>query len=264
MLLEKVVENTFSKKGFSKISNFMPIEQALEQWGLSPKETKIYLAGLELGAVPVQDIAKKTGIERTNVYSILEGLIHQGLFMETEKSGKKYFIAESPEKLVLRLKEREKEIENVLPELKSIYNLSPQKPKVRFYEGVEGVRNFIENIRKERLSYWHIDPDPEGFVDLLGKEFSERIFKLANDLGLKRRIITTPNSWLKNAPEGLLRVRFLPEKVMFHTRLYILGDLVGIILIKKEPMIVIIEDKEINEFFKFMFENIWNQCKPET
>lgn len=238
----------------------MPTEQALEQWGLSPKETKVYLAGLELGAVPVQDLAKKTGIERTNVYSIVEGLIHQGLFTETEKSGKKYFVAESPEKLVLKLKEREKEIESVLPELKSIYNLSPQKPKVRFYEGVEGVKLVYEDTLDENKPIVAFS-DYEYLIQAMSFDYMLDYASKRAAKGITFRSITRPSKgYQKYAPydkKQLREVKLLPG-VDFSTEINVYGNKVALMSFRKEVFAVIIESQEIANTLNVVFNSLWN------
>jgi sugar-specific transcriptional regulator TrmB len=240
----------------------MPIEQALEQWGLSPKEIKVYLAGLELGAVPVQDLAKKTGIERTNVYSIVEGLIHQGLFTETEKAGKKYFVAESPEKLVLKLKDREKEIESVLPELKSIYNLSPQKPRVRFYEGAEGIKTVMEDVLATGENYvacWSVIDKTR----IIGEQYSNNYIDQRVKKKIFARLILDRNPkterWQKEGKEYLREVKFMPKEFSFSSNIYIYGDKVALFSLKKDILAIIIENKEISEFLKIFLNFMWER-----
>ena len=76
------------------------LEKELQQLGLSDKEAKTYLASLELGPVSVQEIAKKSGLKRPTVYFAIEQLIKMGLMSSFEKGKKRYFSAESPERLV--------------------------------------------------------------------------------------------------------------------------------------------------------------------
>jgi len=241
----------------------MPIEQALEQWGLSTKEIKVYLAGLELGAVAVQDIAKKTGIERTNVYSILERLIHQGLFTETEKAGKKYFIAESPEKLILKLKERQKDIETVLPELKSIYNLMPNKPKVRFYEGEEGIRALYDDTLESdgailAFTAWDklVAAMPRFWDDYVKRRVERGIHIRA--VGPKSK---EAEYYRNRGKQDLRDLRYTPEGFNFSTEVNIYNNKVAVMTFGKERIGILIESKEIANTWKVAFEIIWRIAK---
>ena len=107
----------------------------------------VYLACLELGKAKVSELARKSGVERTNCYSILDKLISLGL-VNAEQGVRKYFVAETPEKIELVLKERPEQIKHILPELKSIYNVSAHKPKVRFYEGQDQIK--LKKVREFR------------------------------------------------------------------------------------------------------------------
>ena len=53
---------------------------------------------------------------------------------------------ETPEKIELVLKERPEQIKHILPELKSIYNVSAHKPKARFYEGQDQIK--LKKVRE--------------------------------------------------------------------------------------------------------------------
>ena len=51
--------------------------KALEKFGLSEKEAKVYLACLELGEDTASDISLKSNLPRTLIYDILEKLIDE-------------------------------------------------------------------------------------------------------------------------------------------------------------------------------------------
>lgn len=122
------------------------IERELVRLGLSPKEAQIYLAALELGPAPVQDFAKQSGVNRATAYVMVESLIERGLMSSVERNGKRLFAAEPPERLARVLKEEEARIidaksalEKILPELGVLVQAAPERPRVRFYEGVDGL-----------------------------------------------------------------------------------------------------------------------------
>ena len=57
----------------------MNISRVLENINLSPKEIRIYLALLKLGAVRVAEISKETRLKRTTIYPFLDELKAKGL-----------------------------------------------------------------------------------------------------------------------------------------------------------------------------------------
>ncbi|MCU0680040.1 MAG: BlaI/MecI/CopY family transcriptional regulator [Planctomycetes bacterium] len=78
----------------------MKIEKVLQDFGLSEKESRVYLALLQVGPAPVQKIADKSSLARSTIYEILNALIKRGLVNTYLKKRVKYFSPEEPEKLV--------------------------------------------------------------------------------------------------------------------------------------------------------------------
>lgn len=125
-------------------------EIILTNLGLSPNETNIYLAALELGQTSAQRIAQKAQIKRTTTYSVLEGMVKKSFILKTNKDGHHQYIAENPKNLAERFKAHQKSFENVLPELEAIHNKREVKPKVLFFEGKDGILKVYEDTLKER------------------------------------------------------------------------------------------------------------------
>lgn len=143
------------------------ITRELKSLGFSDKEAAVYLAALQLGLSPIQDLAKKSGVNRATTYVLVDSLIKRGLIGVFIKEGRKLFAAESPDKLVslLRLQrqeleEKERELTAVLPQLLAIYNVEGAKPKIRYLEGFDGVQsvmNFFEQSEGEFVQFVSID-----------------------------------------------------------------------------------------------------------
>ena len=93
----------------------------LEEFGLSEKEARVYLASLELGEATASDIAIKGNLPRTLVYDILERLIGQGLISYSIKNNKKHFLAVHPKEFLTIIKDKETAISSVMLELETIY-----------------------------------------------------------------------------------------------------------------------------------------------
>ncbi len=125
----------------------------LKNLGLNEKESQVYLALLELKESNIQKLSAKSGVKRTTVYDILKSLKEKRLATEIAKNKKTVFVAEDPRKMENMLEEKRDTLKRVLPELLSIANVLDNKPKIRFYEGIEG----IKEVYKDTLSY----PDQE-------------------------------------------------------------------------------------------------------
>lgn len=162
------------------------LERELEKLGLTEKEAKVYLATLELGPHPVQDIARKAGVNRATTYVMIEALMQRGLMTSLERGKKRLFNAEPPDRLLslVRVKERElqeqeREFAQVLPELRAILAASGERPRVRFFEGAEGLRAIREEILSADAKEMWTALDATGTTQVLSPqenaEFDRRL-----------------------------------------------------------------------------------------
>lgn len=120
----------------------------LQKLGLNEKEAKIYLASLELGETTIQRIAKKSGVNRTSAYHIIPSLKEKGLMRSLTKRKKSFYYAEDPREMSAQLEERKNTLEKILPEMLSIANVIDKKPKIKYYEGIEGIKEIYKDILK--------------------------------------------------------------------------------------------------------------------
>lgn len=130
--------------GKSDIITIIMLE-TLRKIGLEDKKAKIYLAALELGETSIIEIAKKTGIKRTTVYENMDEMVGMGYIRVTTKGKRKHFIAIDPHELKALIRKKESLIDQILPDLISINNVSEIKPKVWFYHGKEGILEAYED-----------------------------------------------------------------------------------------------------------------------
>ncbi|MBM2820669.1 MAG: transcriptional regulator TrmB [Candidatus Berkelbacteria bacterium] len=82
----------------------MNLEEALEEYGMTERQAKVYLAALGLGESAVTDIAQKAQIKRAGTYYLSESLVDIDLFYRTKKSGKAYYSAVEPKTLLAHLR----------------------------------------------------------------------------------------------------------------------------------------------------------------
>src|SRR3989344_2670112 len=124
------------------------LEETLQKFGLSDKEASTYLAALELDTAVVAEISKKSGINRSTTYVLLDSLKKKGLISTAgEKDNDvKLFTAVSPERLLQLAEESAKRYtelvgvaQNILPQLRSMHKGGKKKPRVRYFEGIEGL-----------------------------------------------------------------------------------------------------------------------------
>ncbi len=123
--------------------------QALQDLGLTEKESRIYLALLHLSQGTVQEIAQQAKVSRPNSYALLDGLVAKGLVSMSTVGGKVKYLCEKPENLLdlVRakrrvLEEQEKSAEAVIEDLQKVLVHSKdetEEPFIRYFSGKRGL-----------------------------------------------------------------------------------------------------------------------------
>jgi sugar-specific transcriptional regulator TrmB len=238
----------------------MDLQETLKKFGIDKKEAKIYLASLELGMATAQEIAKKSGVFRTYFYDIAHKLMGAGLLKQLKKGKKTFFLATEPEDLVRIEEQKLRELKQVVPQLKAIYNAKGQKPKVYYYDGKRG----IDKINDDTLRY------PEKGIQAFTtpRFLTAEQKKLAQDYierrvvaKIKARVIGEENREIKaiksRDKKELRDTKILPKKIFSsEVELGIYSDKVYIINYKSEFGLVI-EDKDTASVLKQIFEIVW-------
>lgn len=240
----------------------MELKNSLEQIGMSGKMAEIYLASLELGCASTIDIAKKAGIKRTTCYDIILDLKKQGAMSETRKAKKRLFVAESPEKILKKMREKEKAFSEILPQLKSIHNIIGGKPKISFYEGKQGlieVYNDTLNYKGQILAF-----ASDQIFNVLGQSEVEHYWKqrrLRNIQikGILPKTESVLNKIVKYNVRDLRTTRLIdPKKYPFSIEINIYGSQKIALVSFIEEIAVIIEGREIHNTMRSIFELIWD------
>ncbi|MBU0648685.1 hypothetical protein KJ969_01065 [Patescibacteria group bacterium] len=248
----------------------MLVNKSLKNLGLSDKEAKVYLAALELGPQPVQEIAKRASVNRATTYVMIESLTRRGLMSSFDKGKKRYFSAEEPDRLLSILKSEEREIrekegliKKIMPDLLAIYAAQEHKPRVRFFEGLEGVQSIQQDILASGGKYMDSAID----VDEYRKHYRDEDFldyrKKLEQKKLKHRIIFTtqgPPPYEKSEIERLnMQVKYLPkEKFIFPGEMNLYGDRVALFTYKGKVIGVIIESVGINQMLRALYNLAWD------
>src|SRR6056297_1526512 len=236
---------------------------SLTKLGIQKKQAKIYLACLELGSATIQELAEKSNVKRTSIYNFLEDIKNLGLVSEIKEDNKLLLVAENPKSVIKKAEKRIEQARNNMPEFLSIFHRPANKPKVKFYQGEEG-------LQKVYLDYAVQDQPIYGFSD-----YEEMFSALPEDFlwkTPKKRI--KKNSFFyciaKQGPQGKkiksldskhLRETKLVKDVQFETEINIYGDKISILSFRKPYAAVIIEDKATAQTMKSIWSLVWNNVK---
>lgn len=236
------------------------MQNILKNYGLNEKEISVYLATLELGEATGFQIYKKTALKKPTVYYVLDELQKRGLINQTKKVKKRFFVAEDPEKIKNDLVEKLKIFDELLPELRSIYNSKVNKPKLRFYEGREG----IKEVYKDTLRYKGeiLAFASESLLRVIGKEFSDEYVekRVKNEISVRAIMPSSDLLHKSYTQKNLAQLRVAKlideKKYNFPVEINIYANKVALMSFRDE-LGLIIESDEISKMIKMMFEYFW-------
>src|SRR3989344_6412748 len=157
---------------------------ALENIGLSKAEVQVYSALLKLGSSSSGKIVAETSLRKSTVYECINRLGDKGLVSYVIKDSMKYFEAAQPEKLLDFMQEKkreinrqEKQLNSLIPKLKSEFDFLKPRAEAHVYLGVEGFktmrRDSLRNANGEILLIGAISREDEvmpGFYKWWNKE----------------------------------------------------------------------------------------------
>ncbi len=268
--LSKTIDRHLTK-GYSKNM----IEETLIALGLSKEETEIYLALLSKGALSVSEIAKGTKVKRTYVYKICEDLLAKGLISISNKNKGVTYAPLSPDYLLSIAQKKKQEadvtqqkIESLLNSLKEKYKAVEEKPIVQVFESIEGLKKIYKDILEEKsdillLRSYYDDKRPD-LDSVVMKQVGRQV-----SAGIHVRTITplekTTKSMYKNFDKKNLVDRHIINSTKFElaSQILIYNEKVAIISLKKNIISTLIDNKDISDTFKTLFEYLWKKTEIE-
>lgn len=250
------------------------LKSALQKIGLSDKDAEVYLACLELGTQPASVIAKKTGLKRPTTYLILEGLVHKGLVSEYSGTNVKFFTAVQPDYLLHYLEKQRRELQaherqltELLPQFHSLANPYSLNPRVRFFDGIEGIEAVMEDTLTSKnpiccyssIDSWFSKDDLKKYIIEYGKK---RVFE--KKIPLRGIILDTPagRKYLEEdyPPDAkMTETRWCPKDIALITsEINIYDNKIAICSLGRHDLIgVIIESEDIANTQRSIFELAW-------
>ncbi|MFH1291604.1 MAG: helix-turn-helix domain-containing protein [bacterium] len=251
------------------------IQETLMEYGFDPSEAEIYVILQQNGELDVPTILGKTNLSRASVYDSLNFLISKE-FVEYRKQGRRAFYRPShPTKLfgLIEQKKREssiigQEMEQTIRDLTGMYNITQNKPGVRFFEGKEGlIEALYDTLNETGPIYAYIDSDAvDEFTADINKDYIKKRIKK----GISKKILAldTPETRkvFKEEINDLTEFKFLPKEIRpFGTAMQIYGNKISYFTLRENDVIaLIIDDPHICQMHKNIFAYFWNKQEQKT
>lgn len=231
--------------------------------GLKQNETDIYLYLLQNGLSTPPQIAKGTGILRTNCYNILETLKEKDVVEEQKKGTRRVYIARDPESLKLSLARKIEAVDRILPDLRALYTTQKNKPTFQFFKGFEEVKHIYDMTLSAETIYATGSTDKLTEID---RKFFEQYVKQVHDrkiifydiLPAKARDLSA--DIIKDLTSALYTVKFLPDQYKETlTDLLIWDDNIALIALDEPIFGTVITNPPLAATFKTLLKVLWDR-----
>ncbi len=252
----------------------MAEQELLEKLGLAGSEAKVYLALLKIGEFATKGpILKETKIAPSKVYHVLDKLIAKGLVSTIVKNNVKHFAAAPPDRLkdYLDTKKRElmaeeKTAAELMPRLQGLYKTFKEKTTAEIFMGWQGMESAYYSILNgmKKGDEWYGLGASEGVNKEMTRQFFNKYGFKVHKKGIIARVIFNENS-RKYAEKFEKETGIkLNKKFLFKTtpvEVAVANDVTAIVMLKAEPLVILIRDKETAQSFITYFEELWKIAK---
>ena len=236
----------------------------LRKIGLSQGEIKIYSSLLESGASPINKIHEKVGIERRNIYDIINKLIERGLVSYTNENKRRVFQISHPGSILGYIEEKKHSLEEIKKEAeKSMGYITEQfnakRPQINgeVFRGKEGIKAIWEDMLNYKETLWI------GSGRYVAKQMPH-FFAGWNlrRINLKVKWINILRSEMRKevkAPMPYEVMRFLPKEFSANPMVIaVYGNKVVNFLFTEEIFAFVIESKSVAENYKKYHKYLWD------
>ncbi|EKD24219.1 MAG: Transcriptional regulator, TrmB [uncultured bacterium] len=241
------------------------LEKTLLQLGLDEKEASIYLAALSLGPSSIQNISKKSGVNRSTIYTFLSELKSKNLISETISGRKRLFVATDPEELKGLLVRQQAALDKIMPELKGLFNIEAGRPKIRFFETLPEIKqihlSLLDEGPKEIFAFLDIDE----FTQVMGWDWTQEYVSKRLSKKIPIKVIANEHASSRDVysrnKEEFREMRIFPGENPFwaNIEIYPSTNKIFITSLKKEKWALVIESETIISTLKIFFNFMWER-----
>lgn len=237
--------------------------------GLDEKEQRFYLAALELGTASVTAIAARADVSRTNGYDLLQRLQKRGLLSQIEgDGGVRQIVAEDPGVLVQEWERTRNVLDDLVPELRSLYNGPKFKPRIRLYEGADGIKRAFRETLDCRSKLLLGILSMHELLEVPGSEWMAQYIDERIRRGITLKVVRSPARdteaiWPSSKDEER-ELRYAPAELMLGMTMYIYDQKVLHISSRNENYALVIESEEMAAMNRSLFEALWMIGSPKN
>ncbi|MBT5021518.1 hypothetical protein HOK51_07190 [Candidatus Woesearchaeota archaeon] len=229
----------------------------LKELGFEQREIKIYLTIIKLQNQTALQISKQTEIDRTTTYDLLEKMTQKGIVAFKLINNAKHFTVLKPDQLLVYFKEKYTSLENIIPKLNAITELSDEPINCELFQGLNGLKTVLRDLISSKKNYYVIGIKKK-YEDIL-KYFNDQGVIRLDEFNVKETAIVSKKEKFKKLANGSYKYLDAPLSADLTTLIY---DNTVIFFIWKNPYAAIrIKNKEFVKGQKEYFDLIWKIAK---
>lgn len=246
--------------------------ELLEQIGLNPAQAKVYIALIEKGALTPPQVSETTGESRTNAYMILDQLESLELIEKVESARKLTYQAKNPvaleklsEKRRRAVMDAETRVKQAMPTLLSYYYSFTERPGVKMFEGIDGLKELYQDTLRTRQTIHLIRTPAESKT--LGSDYINKYIEKRRSLSIHTYALTPDvpdaNRDTEVDKANLFHRTWLPkDSYTAPVEVDIYGDKTAFMIFGEEIMGIVIDSPQLaaamRQIFKLCEQNANN------
>ena len=243
--------------------------EQLQALGLAKNESEIYERLLRDGESNASEIATKTKINRRNVYDSLGRLQDRGLVYEVRLRRETRYQAVHPSKLRDFIVSKQKMLDKIMPRLEELYETTPPEQSVLIYRGIEGWKNYMQDILRLGADYYCI-AGKGGWMDKRVGNFFQTFIEDLNRKNITCYVLFDQE--VRDAGHKIANFvgpnfRFIPKEYSTTAAVEIFGDRIVLVSdlhfggFEGDFSLTVVINQQLADGFRKCFQLIWKSCE---
>ena len=233
--------------------------------GLTENEAEVYLAALSLGATTILKLSKHSDVNRTTIYETVNALEKKGLMKKEIKGLKTLYAPEHPERLENALQRKHITLERLLPELEGKYHLKGTESSIKYYEGLNAIKNIYDDLLKELKphDFYYVISNTAEWQSLDDDYFMKNHIEKLKDMRINRNVlfVDSPLAQRRKETERNFneKVKILPKDTNIHVDMAITPYKLVIFQLREPLDALVVENQSMITAQKEVFELLWSK-----
>jgi sugar-specific transcriptional regulator TrmB len=227
--------------------------------GFTNNEVIIYEILCKYEALTANELAQKSGIDRSVTYNLLTSLNTKGVVTSLTKNHKKRFFITDPTNLLTEIKARENIAKEVIEEIKHLKKNQTTDISIQVLDGIVGSRVFYSLPEKHKNEIFYTFGGSPKMVSKY-KPYLSQYADLYNSNNNMLKILKPEDYDFEAITDGQFNAECVqtnhPQE---NASCSIIADTVVFHVYEDNPKVIILKNKAISRILKNMFNDVWDK-----